>query len=120
MKKLFSSPDSTEVELVKNMQADSGIVCEVRNGDVSRIVPAPSFYAELWVSETTYPKAAEVLATWQRPLAPSAAPGRAPRVEKSSKRNSARVGNAAPCARPPPREPRGGGGPAVAWRRAID
>lgn len=78
MKKLFSSPDSTEVELVKNMLANSGIVCEVRNGDVSRIVPAPSFYAELWVSETTYPKAAEVLGTWQRPLAPSAAPWTCP------------------------------------------
>lgn len=72
MKKLFSSPDSAEVELVKNMLANAGIVCEVRNADVSRIVPAPSFYAELWVSEETHPKAVEVLESLQRPAAAQA------------------------------------------------
>jgi len=67
MKKLFSSPDSSEVELLRNMLEQSGIICEVRNGDVSRIVPAPSFYEELWVSDENYAKASEVLSSWRRP-----------------------------------------------------
>ncbi len=67
MKKLFSSPDSAELELLKNMLADAGIECELRNSDVSRIMPAPPFYEELWVSEEEYPKASELLASWQRP-----------------------------------------------------
>ena len=67
MKKLYSSPDSTAVELLKNMLANADVVCEVRNGDVSAIVPAPSFYEELWVSEESYEKASELLASWQRP-----------------------------------------------------
>lgn len=73
MKKLFSSPDNAEVELIKNMLADSDIVCEVRNGEVSRVVPAPSFYEELWVSEDSYPRAAELLASWQQPNPAAAA-----------------------------------------------
>jgi hypothetical protein len=67
MKKLFSSPQSAEVELLRNVLADAGIICEVRNGDVSRVVPAPSFYEELWVSEDDYGKASEVLSSWERP-----------------------------------------------------
>ena len=66
MKKLVSPPDSSEVELIKNILADNGIVCEVRNGDVSRIVPAAPFYEELWVTDEDYPKASELLASWQR------------------------------------------------------
>jgi hypothetical protein len=66
MNKIFSSPDSAEVELLKNMLADAGIECEVRNGDVSRIVPAPPFYEELWVSEQDYPKASELLESWRQ------------------------------------------------------
>ncbi len=67
MKKLFSSPDSSEVELLRNMLDDSGIVCEVRNGDVSAIVPAAPFNEELWVSEDSYPKASELLTSWRNP-----------------------------------------------------
>jgi hypothetical protein len=67
MKRIFSSPHNAEVELLKNILADAGIVCEVRNGDISRIVPAPPFYEELWVSEEDYPKAADLAASWERP-----------------------------------------------------
>ena len=70
MKKLYSSPDNAEVELVKNMLREAGIACEVRNGEVSAIVPAPSFYEELWVSEEAYDKASELLEAWKRPAAP--------------------------------------------------
>lgn len=66
MKKIFSSPDTAEVELIKNMLSDAGIECEVRNGDVARIVPAPPFYEELWVSEEAYGKARELLDSWRQ------------------------------------------------------
>ncbi len=69
MKKIFSSPQNAEVELVKNMLADAGILCEVRNGDFSRIVPAPPFYEELWVQEDDYPRATELLSA--RPISPN-------------------------------------------------
>ena len=72
MKKLVSSPHNAELELLRNMLSDSGIVCEVRNGDVSRTIPAPPFYEELWVSDENYDRASELLASWQRPT-PSAA-----------------------------------------------
>ncbi len=69
MKKLFSSPDSAEVDLLKNILADAGVVCEVRNGALAQIVPAPPFYEELWVSEESFAKAAEIVAGWERPAA---------------------------------------------------
>ena len=72
MKKIFSAPDSAEVELIKNMLTNADIECEVRNGDVSRIVPAPPFYEELWVSESDYSKAMELL-EGRRPDSPSSA-----------------------------------------------
>ena len=67
MKKLLSSPDSAELELFKNILADIGIEWELRNSDVSRIMPTPPFYEELWVSDEEFPKASELLASWQRP-----------------------------------------------------
>jgi hypothetical protein len=66
MKKLFSSPQSAELELTKNILAEAGILCEVRNGDVSGVFPAPSFYEELWVPEEDYSKASELLAARPR------------------------------------------------------
>jgi hypothetical protein len=67
MNKIFSSPQSAEVELVKNMLADAGILCEVRNGDFSQIVPAPPFYEELWIQDDDLPRASELLSAWQGP-----------------------------------------------------
>jgi hypothetical protein len=67
MKKLLSSPDNPEVELVKNMLADVGILCEVRNGEVSGIVPVAPFYEELWVQDEDFEKASDLVDTWRRP-----------------------------------------------------
>jgi hypothetical protein len=67
MKKIFSSPDNAELELLHNMLEDAGITCEVRNGDVSRTIPAPPFYEELWIPDEEYLKASELLSSWQRP-----------------------------------------------------
>jgi hypothetical protein len=65
MKKLFSSAQSTELELFRNILADAGIVAEVRNGDVT--VFPPPVDEELWVSDEDYPRAAELLTAWERP-----------------------------------------------------
>src|SRR4051812_23560223 len=86
MHKIFSSPQSAEVELFKNMLADAGITCEVRNGEVSRVVPAPPFYEELWVCGEDYTKASELLSAWQNTSAAAAAdswicPGCGERIE---------------------------------------
>jgi hypothetical protein len=66
MKKIFSSPEAAEVELFKNVLADAGIECEARNSDLSGVMPVAPFYEELWVSETDYPKASELLDSWER------------------------------------------------------
>jgi hypothetical protein len=67
MKKLASSPERAELELLKGMLANAGIQCEVRNGEVSAVIPSPAFYEELWVSDEDYPRAAELYASLQRP-----------------------------------------------------
>jgi len=69
MKKIFTSPDSEELELLRNMLENARIICELRNGDVSRTFPGPAFYEEIWVSDEEEPKAAELVAAWQRPAA---------------------------------------------------
>jgi hypothetical protein len=69
MKKIFSSPDSAELELLRNMLEDAGVLCEVRNGDVSRTFPAPPFYEELWVADEEYAKATELVTSWAQPTA---------------------------------------------------
>jgi hypothetical protein len=66
MKKLFSSSQSAEVELLKNMLADAEIDCEARNAAVSAVIPAAPFYEELWVSDEDYAKATELLESWQQ------------------------------------------------------
>ncbi len=66
MKKLFSSAQSTELELFRNILADAGIESEVRNGDVSTTFPPP-LDEELWVSDEDYPKASELYTAWERP-----------------------------------------------------
>ena len=71
MKKLFSSPQSAEVDLVKNMLADAGILCEVRNGDVSQIVPAAPFYEELWIQDEDFAKGADLVNSFRRPSSPT-------------------------------------------------
>jgi Putative prokaryotic signal transducing protein len=71
MKKIFSSPDSADLELLRNMLENAGIVCEVRNGDVSRTFPAPPFYEELWVADEEQARASELVSSWQQPPAAS-------------------------------------------------
>jgi hypothetical protein len=68
MKKLFASPDSAEVGLVKSLLEEAGIPCEIRNEHLSPALPGAPFYPELWVlNDDDYSRAAELFAAWDRP-----------------------------------------------------
>lgn len=68
MKRLFTSADSAEVGLLKNMLKKSGIRCVERNEDVAQIIPAGPFQAELWVeNDADYAAAAALVREWQQP-----------------------------------------------------
>jgi hypothetical protein len=65
MKRLHSSPNSTEVEILKNLLEEAGIFCQLRNQQLSRIVPTPPFYEELWVHDENFEQAAELVNSWK-------------------------------------------------------
>lgn len=74
MKRLFSSPDSAEVGLIKNMLEKAGIRCVERNEQLAQTIPVAPFQAELWVEqESDYAEAQALLAAWTNPP-PAAAP----------------------------------------------
>ena len=61
MKMLFASPQSQEVELLRNALDKAGIQCEVRNENAYAFFPGAEFYPELWVlNEGDFQKAAEL------------------------------------------------------------
>jgi hypothetical protein len=49
MKRLFSSPDSAEIGLVRSRLEAAGIECEMRNEHLSLAMPGTPFDPELWV-----------------------------------------------------------------------
>ena len=68
MKRVFTSPDSTELGLLKNMMQKAGIRCVERNEQMAQTIPSAPFQAELWVeNEADYPAAIAFLEGWQRP-----------------------------------------------------
>jgi hypothetical protein len=68
MKRIFSSPDSAEVGLLKNIMEKAGIRCQELNEQMAQTIPSPPFQAELWVvDEKDYADAAALLAEWQNP-----------------------------------------------------
>lgn len=54
MKRVYSSPDSVRVGLIRGMLETAGIVCEVRNEVVSRVMMGVQFAPELWVPDEDY------------------------------------------------------------------
>ena len=61
MKMLFSSPQSQEIELLRNALDNAGIQCEVRNENAYAFFPGAEFDPELWVlNEGDFQKAAEL------------------------------------------------------------
>lgn len=68
MKRVFSSPDSAELALLKNMLEKAGIPCVEINEQMAQTIPSPPFQAELWVqNEADYSEAAALVADWLNP-----------------------------------------------------
>jgi hypothetical protein len=70
VKRLFSSPESSELGLLKARLENAGIRCAIRNEFLSQAIPGVAFEAELWVlDDEDYGEACELLAAWQHPPA---------------------------------------------------
>lgn len=69
MKRVFSSPDTAEVGLLKNVLEKAGIRCVELNEQMAQTIPSPPFQAELWVEETDYDEAADLMDEWRNPTA---------------------------------------------------
>ena len=68
MKRVFTSPDSAELSLLKDMLQKAGIRCVELNEQMAQTIPSAPFQAELWVeNEADYPTAVAILEEWQRP-----------------------------------------------------
>ena len=74
MKRVFSSPDSAELGLLKNVLEKAGIRCVEVNGQMAQMIPTPLFQAEVWVErEEDYGEALALIAAWQNPTPASEA-----------------------------------------------
>ena len=61
MKMLFSSPQSPEVGLLKDLLDKASIPCEIRNENAYSNFPGAIFYPELWIlNDDDYSKASEI------------------------------------------------------------
>jgi hypothetical protein len=68
MKRLFSSPDSAEIGVVRSRLEALGIGCEIRNEHSSSAMLGAPFYPELWVlDDAQFSEAGELLAAWRQP-----------------------------------------------------
>jgi len=68
MKRVFTSPDSAELGLLKNVLQKAGIRCVVVNEQMGQMIPAPPFQAELWVErEEDYGEATALMEAWYHP-----------------------------------------------------
>jgi hypothetical protein len=67
MKRLFSSPDSATLGLLRSRLEATGIDCKIRNESPLSMYGAP-FDPELWVvKDEDFAKARELLAAWRQP-----------------------------------------------------
>jgi len=68
MKRVFTSPDSAELALLKNMIEQTGIRCVEVNEQMAQTIPSPPFQAELWVeNEADYAAAKALVGEWLNP-----------------------------------------------------
>ena len=75
MKRVFSSPDSAQLGLLKNMLEKAGLRCVALNEQMAQTIPTVPFQAELWVEqESDYAEAVALLAEWTDPT-PAAGAG---------------------------------------------
>jgi hypothetical protein len=71
MKRLYSSPDSAEIGLVRSRLEAAGIDCELRNEHLSPAMPGTPFDPELWVlRDSQFAEASELLAAWRKASSP--------------------------------------------------
>ena len=61
MKRVYSSPDSAQVELIRSMLEAAKIRCEVRNEVVSQVMVGVQFAPELWVMDEVYEEAVRLV-----------------------------------------------------------
>jgi hypothetical protein len=61
MKRVYSSPDSAQVELIRSMLESKNIRCEVRNEIVSQVMVGVQFAPELWVRDEDYDEAVRLV-----------------------------------------------------------
>ena len=67
MKMLFSSSDSSQIDLLKRKLVDAGIPCETRLEDGAGTTPELPCYPALWVrDEKNYSVALMLFASWYR------------------------------------------------------
>jgi hypothetical protein len=75
MKRVFTSPDSAELGLLKNVLQKAGIRCVERNEMMAQTLPSAAFQAEIWVeNEDEYPAALAILEEWRHPTRTTGAP----------------------------------------------
>ena len=69
MKKVFTSPDTAELELLQNMLTEAHIPCEARNVNAyGYVLPGVPFYPELWIlNDDDYTRACELIEGFQHP-----------------------------------------------------
>jgi hypothetical protein len=71
MKRLFSSPDSAEIGLVRSRLEAVGIKCELRNEHLSPAMPGTLFDPELWVlRDSQFAEASELVTAWRKASPP--------------------------------------------------
>ena len=68
MKRVFTSPDSAEVGLLKNVLEKAGIRCVELNEQMAQTIPSLPFQAELWVADEKYADASALMAGWRSPI----------------------------------------------------
>lgn len=61
MKRVFSSPDSAQVELIRSVLETANVPCEVRNQAVSQVMVGMQFAPELWVRDEDYEEAKRLM-----------------------------------------------------------
>lgn len=80
MKRIYTSTDTAEVGLLKNMLHKAGIGCVVLNEQMAQMLPVLPFAAELWVeNDSDYLAAAALVEEWRHPAQAAGAPWVCPR-----------------------------------------
>jgi hypothetical protein len=68
MKQLITAAGGPELGLLRNMLQDAGILCDLRNEQLSQVLPSAPFDAELWIeNDDDYWMAQDLSEAWFHP-----------------------------------------------------